>query len=85
MRGVSEMIVASAILKNGEIYTGKRHSDIFRDTLPLGCLKGDDSIQGFVTDKGKFLNRIEAGQHVLKCGQIKELRCDNQLYSEDLW
>jgi hypothetical protein len=48
------MIVASAILKNGEIYTGKRHSDIFRDTLPLGCLKGDDSIQGFVTDKGKF-------------------------------
>ena len=43
--------------------------------------------QGFLTNKGKFLDRYAAMQHAIACGQLppdadKECR---ELYSEDLW
>ncbi len=80
------MITASAILKDGKIYIGKRHSDIFRETLPLGCLKGDDVEQGFVTDEGEFLDRVEALKYAKENGQAKNLEYRQyKLYSENLW
>jgi hypothetical protein len=33
------MLVASAILKDGVIYTGKRHHNILNDAKPFGYLK----------------------------------------------
>lgn len=42
-------------------------------------------IQGFITDQGKFLNRIKAAKYVLDIGQIKKLNWAPNLYSEDLW
>jgi hypothetical protein len=79
------MIKQAAILKDGIIYEGKRHSDIFQNTLPFGCLKGEDAIQGFVTDDGKFLNRKQAAQHAIRCRQIISLKWPPNLYSEDLY
>lgn len=44
--------------------------------------------EGFLTDKGEFLDRWEAAYHVYKCGQLietaEEPRID-RLMSEDLW
>lgn len=77
------MIVNSAVLHNGIIYTGKRHHNIFQSTYPLGCIK--NGIQGFVTDTGKFVDRIEAAKIAIECGQIEKTKWGNELYSEDLW
>lgn len=78
------MIVSSAILKDGVIYTGKRHNDILCDkNRPFGFLKLAE--QGFITDQGIFLNRKEALQHAIDCGQLKKETVFNYLFSEDLW
>lgn len=77
------MIVNSAILKDGVIYTGRRHCDIFNSAVPLGSLKGGE--QGFITDEGKFVDRIEGARIAIECGQIIKLQWKPNLYSEDLW
>ena len=45
-------------------------------------------VEGFLTDKGEFLDRREAADHAYECGQLvetaEELRID-RLMSEDLW
>jgi len=75
------MIVESAILKDGVIHTGRRHHNILNSAKPFGALKNGE--QGFVTDKGEFVNRQEAARIAFECGQIKEMKKD--LYSEDLY
>jgi hypothetical protein len=47
-------------------------------------------VQGFLTDKGEFLDRRAAFQHVKECGQpmIRQMGVGYQgdeLFSEDLW
>jgi hypothetical protein len=78
------MIKGAAILKDGVMYTGKNHAEIFQKTLPLGCLR--NGYQGFVTTDGMFVNRIDAlliakanNQIITKHGSPQEL------YSEDLY
>ena len=78
---VSSMITEAAIFKDGKFYTGKRHSDIFRNNKGIN-LKG--GIQGFLTDDHVFLNRKEAALHALECKQITELMWPPDLYSEEL-
>ena len=48
--------------------------------------------QGFIDDKGNFLNRYEAYLHACQCGQLskttrlyKEEKGETELYSEDLY
>lgn len=76
-----------------------RHADCFRYMVETfgkdaglriaGTMNGVG--QGFVTDKGKYLNRFQAMKHAKKCGQPL-LYCDgckhrwsDPLHSEDLW
>ena len=79
------MIVESAILDNGTVYTGHRHPDIIRIMVDLGLPTPIKGVQGFVDDKGQFLDRIAAAKHTLECGQITALNWPPNLYSEDLW
>lgn len=46
-----------------------------------------DNEQGFLTDKKEFLNREDAAEYAVKCGQLKEteLKIPGTLFSEDLW
>jgi len=74
------MIIKAAIIKDGTIYTGKRHGDIFPQ-FPLGFLRCGE--QGFVTDKGKFVNRGQAAKIAYECGQIPIKK--SELFSEDLY
>lgn len=48
--------------------------------------------EGFMTNKGEFLDRIDAYDHAWKCGQLsvvgrayKVEHQENELYSEDLY
>ena len=69
-----EMIVESAM-----IATGDDHSECFNK------IKKHRVIQGFITDRGRFLNRKEALDVAKKAGQIVDKhRPYDQLLSEDL-
>ena len=75
------MIVQAAILDaKGIIYTAKRHHLIFKQK-PNGALKRCP--QGFVTDKGEFVDRAMAAKIAYNCGQIKEPK--RMLFSEDIY
>lgn len=74
-------IVKAAVRdKNGGIYTGRRHLQILK-LVPPELVK--DSEEGFLTDKGVFVDREEAAIIAFLCGQIREEL--NELQSIDLW
>ena len=84
------MIIAAAIKWEGEVYSVPnpgRHNHVFA----LMCKKFPDGRpfideeQGFLTDQGKFLDRISAAEYAIEKGQIRELKWPPLLYSEDLW
>lgn len=75
------MIVNAAILKDGIIYTGRRHHLIIQ-LYPPNFFHNCE--QGFVTDDGKFVDREEGLKIAIECNQlINEPRAE--LFSEDLW
>lgn len=75
------MIKQAAIQdKNGTVYVGKRHGEIFA-IMPRELRR--DAIQGFVTDTGKFVTRKIAATIAFECGQISKL--PDILFSEDLY
>jgi hypothetical protein len=51
------------------------------DPLP----REERDIQGFVTDEGRFVDRLEGAAIALAAGQIAALKWPPDLYSEDLW
>ncbi len=94
------MIVAAAIKfhidKTGQdvVLCGVRHGDCFAQLKGLGFepKKGYREIeQGFVDNKGNFLNRREAWHTAAMCMQlsfnnvIDNVGGDPELFSEDLW
>jgi hypothetical protein len=85
------MITCAAIKTlYGEIITGKRHPDCIKKMAGSGKYSlpvTQDAIQGFIDDKENFLDRMQARQHFIDCGQIS--KCGKlhptQLFSEDLY
>lgn len=78
------------------VLCGLRHNSIFNQLLYLGFKPNDGYkviAQGFITDKGEFLNRADAFEHAFKCRQLtyaaitRETSRDGtrELFSEDLW
>ncbi len=85
------MIKESAIKKDGQVFTGRRHADVLhanakRNESGIIISTLAEGIQGFVTISGEFLTREEAAIHALKCGQVKSLKFSRtKLFSEDLY
>jgi hypothetical protein len=80
-------IKAAAILIKGVIHTLPRPArydtiikKIFKETKEP--VRGE---QGFINDKGEFVNKIDAAKIVIDAKQIEYLKWPPQLYSEDLW
>lgn len=78
-------IKEAAIMHEGKIWTGRRHSDVFKKIIEecgrlAAPVKGE---QGFVTECGKFVSRKEAAEIAFKAGQVPELY--PILMSEDLY
>lgn len=87
------MIVAAAIKLNDEpggvisMPPPNRHHHIIH---ALGEKHGEIYIahgqQGFITDTGQWLSRVDAADHARRHGQIKKpMIAPPKLYSEDLW
>lgn len=74
---------------NNDIYDieiGYRHCDIFGRFKEEVSRKSFD--QGFYTSKGRFVDRKEAMQIAIECGQVLEKNLHNPsigLFSEDLY
>lgn len=86
------MIECVAILFGGKIYSmsrPSRHCDvirwIFEDSDPNKTTYVGSRGQGFLTDKGKFLNRNDSEIHARECGQLTGKLIGSVLTSEDLW
>lgn len=77
-----KIIKAAIKCSNGKIYTGKRHYQC----LALSTREESiDAIQGFITDKNRFLTRNEALDLVQINGQLIKSLIGSVLTSEDLW
>jgi len=62
-----------------------RHSDIIKMCVDLGMQKPISGIQGFLTNRGRFVPRGIAAQIAIKSKQIERLSHPPFLYTEDLW
>ena len=67
-----------------------RHGDGGKILKELGFETNDFKIleQGFLTEKGEFLDRRAAADHAYECGQLIETAEEPRieiLFSEDLW
>ncbi|MDR1339609.1 MAG: hypothetical protein LBK58_06120 [Prevotellaceae bacterium] len=63
------------------IEIGLRHNDIYQRFPDEVSKKPCD--QGFLTSKGRFVDRLEASDIAFDCGQITKIK--DILYSEDLY
>jgi hypothetical protein len=91
-----EMPTAKYMPKNietGLVVEGHRHADIIRTMLNLlgkrTCSNGEncagESIQGFVTNENRFVDRREAMKIARDAHQIISDTTFAELYSEDLY
>lgn len=83
-----ESIVAAAIDFDGTVLSippPARHGDIIRlratDPNPPSRRSG---IQGFLTNTGRFVDRCEARDIAIACGQVDH-GVGLRLFTEDLW
>jgi hypothetical protein len=80
-------------ITKGVVIEGHRHADIIRTLLNLTGLRtvenGENaagtSIQGFVTNKNRFVNRVEGKVIAKNANQLIEETGFNELYSEDIY
>jgi hypothetical protein len=80
----SERIKAAAIKRNdGVVSTGKDHAEVFKKS-PFGTCKAG-SVQGFVTNSGRFVDRKEAAKIAFNAGQISKYEEGQILLSEEIW
>ena len=79
--------------EKGVVIKGHRHADIIHTVYTLigkrTCTNGTDCTgeheQGFVTNKGRFVNRQEAMLIARTAGQVITETSSDELYSEDLY
>lgn len=94
------MIICAAIsvsfTKEGRevkaVIPGYRHANCWELMATLGVPSDRQEIEGFLNHKGEFLDRSDAYDHALMCGQLsdttltsKQERRERILYSEDLY
>ena len=77
----------------GIVICGHRHANIIYQLAEMYpdrryILLNDDgktTVQGFLTNTNRFVNRDEAAQIALSAGQIKEIPFPPYLFSEDIY
>lgn len=75
---------ASVIAKDGRIFFGKCHADCFYKGQAMGvAMSSKSNHQGFITNKGRYVDRQEAAQIAFQQKQI-DLET-GYLFSEDMW
>lgn len=94
------MILCAAIktifARDGEKITvvipGCRHVDVWQLMVELRISREREEVEGFIDHEGNFLDRYDAFEHAVMCGQVsrttlehKESHFELQLYSEDIY
>ena len=81
------MIDKAAIKRGERVWTGRRHGEIILAMLEEGeAPPVPQREQGFVTETGEWLNRQEAFEHAVKCGQLPVgIQGSRMLISEMVW
>ena len=77
----------------GIVVEGHRHTDIIRTvynligkrTVENGESSVGETIQGFVTNKNRFVDRVEAMKIAKESNQLITNTTFNELYSEDIY
>lgn len=91
---MAEMITSAAVefhLQGGFVHlcTGARHAQIKDEFNSMRIRQGmrpvASSVEGFVTDQGRFLDRKEAMKLARENHQLKRQTDRVELNSEDLW
>lgn len=80
-------------IDKGLVVEGHRHADIIRTMVNLlgkrTCQFGEDcageSEQGFVTNRNRFVDRVEGLKIAREANQLITETTFNELYSEDLY
>lgn len=74
-------------IEKGYVWCGRRHHNIInlRGTLLKENTRGGNSIQGFLTNKDRFVDRLEAMSIAINANQLINKDPRDQLYSEDLY
>lgn len=80
-------IKEAAVRLDGKLYTGKRHGEIIQkiaaESADRVLIRQPD--QGFVTEDGQFVTRVEAAEIAFRAGQIEQDLRGQPLMSEDLY
>lgn len=85
------MITGSAVKRRDGTFLAlpkpNRHHHVLRALVAEGEKTPIIGEQGFVDDKGNFLDRMQARMHAVECGQVEEDNLDHyrEIFSEDLW
>lgn len=75
---------AAVIAKDGRFLMGKSHADCFHQAKNIGVeTHSNANCQGFISSKGRFLDRKEAAVVAVEAGQVRN--GIEILFSEDLW
>lgn len=76
-------------IEHGLVICGRRHHDCISTITTLTNLKMHElgrSVQGFLTDQNRFVDREEAVKIAMESGQIEESKYNEKcLYSEDIY
>lgn len=84
-----ELIVAAAIrVRPGLIVMAERpgrHGNCITPASLISCDRMSGGEHGFVTNRGRFVGRIEAAKIVAASGQGSKREGVNGLFSEDMW
>lgn len=74
------------------VVPGCRHGDCWNLMATLGVPADRQETEGFLDSQGNFLDRFDAFDHALMCGQLSDTthtakaeKGERRLYSEDLY
>ena len=87
----NEKIVSAAICIDGFIITQPppaRHHTLLQAAHGWGgreLTTNARALQGFLTNRGRYVDRIEAAIIALAANQLEQTNRGEELYSEDLW
>jgi hypothetical protein len=85
--GVETYVHQPNNIKTGFVVCGRRHHNCFTTVAMLMGIRKErltkEVVQGFLTNKDRFVDRYEAAKIALASGQIKEPK--ELLFSEDVW
>lgn len=74
------------------VIPGYRHSNCWELISAFGIPAEREEVEGFMTSQGAFLDRYDAFNHAMRCGQLSDTtrtakaeKGERLLYSEDIY